>query len=237
MGFPYFVWNGHAAYEFGVIVSEYPPIMRPKERVTTKTVPGKGGHLTFLETVAVPVYESYLRVVHCYIRPGASIQAIEQWLTGSGIVIFGNEPDRYYNARIINNFDFNKIVRGKQYYEFDVPFYCQPYKGLVPIEENIVINTTGATIQNPGNVPALPKVTLFGAGEITFTLGGGMVQLTNIIDGIVMDWENQECTSLDGGFLLNNRVSGTQYIPIGTSVVSWTGNVIQAVIQPNWRWI
>ena len=57
-------------------------------------------------------------------------------------------------------------------------------------------------------------------------------------NGIVLDWEAQECTSLDGGQLLNDKVDGDpQYLPPGDSAISWTGTVARLVGTPNWRFL
>ncbi len=62
--------------------------------------------------------------------------------------------------------------------------------------------------------------------------------LNGIGNGIVLDWEAQECTSLDGGQLLNDKVDGDpQYLPPGNSVISWTGTVVKLVVTPNWRFL
>jgi phage-related protein len=54
----------------------------------------------------------------------------------------------------------------------------------------------------------------------------------------VLDWEAQECMSLDGGTLLNDKVDGDpQYLPPGDSVISWTGTVARLVVTPNWRYL
>ena len=57
-------------------------------------------------------------------------------------------------------------------------------------------------------------------------------------NGIVLDWEAQECTSLDGGQLLNDKVDGDpQYLPPGDSTITWTGTVARLVVTPNWRFL
>ena len=94
------------------------------------------------------------------------------------------------------------------------------------------------TIHNPGTVPAWPKFTLYGSGTITLITYSGAVVLSGIGNGIVLDWEAQECMSLDGGQLLNDKVDGDpQYLPPGDSVISWTGTVARLVVMPNWRFL
>lgn len=72
-------------------------------------------------------------------------------------------------------------------------------------------------------------------GSITYS---NAVVLSGIGNGIVLDWEAQECTSLDGGQLLNDKVDGDlQFLPPGDSVISWTGTVAKLVVTPNWRFL
>ena len=77
------------------------------------------------------------------------------------------------------------------------------------------ISTTASTVRN--------GVTSFFSGTWT---------------SIVLDWEAQECMSLDGGTLLNDKVDcDPQYLPPGDSVISWTGTVARLVVTPNWRYL
>ena len=76
---------------------------------------------------------------------------------------------------------------------------------------------------------------MYGSGTITLTTYSNAVVLNGISNGIVLDWEAQECTSLDGGTLLNDKVEGDpQYLPPGDSTITWSGTVARIVIQPNW---
>ena len=49
------------------------------------------------------------------------------------------------------------------------------------------------TIHNPGTIPAWPKLTLYGSGTITLITYSGAVELSGIGNGIILDWEAQEC--------------------------------------------
>ena len=211
--------------------------INPKERVNQITIPGRDGVLILPENT-LPVYEHVLKTVTCWVRPDADINALCAWLQGSGSVVFGNEPERSYDARIINQIDFSKILRGREYRSFAVPFQCQPYKRLYPPAEDIILTASGMTIHNPGTVPAWPKFTIYGSGTITLITYSGAVVLSGIGNGIVLDWEAQECTSLDGGSLLNDKVDGDpQYLPPGDSTITWKGTVARLVVTPSWRYL
>ena len=109
---------------------------------------------------------------------------------GSGSVVFGNGPDRSCDARIINQIDISKILRGRGLGSFAVPSQCQPYKCLYPPAEDITLTASGMTIHNLGTVPAWPKFTLYGSGTITMIPYSGAVQLSGISNGIALDWDN-----------------------------------------------
>ena len=52
---PYFLWNGVSSEDYGIMVSEYPAIARPKERVSQITIPGRDG-------VLIPSIANYFNV-------------------------------------------------------------------------------------------------------------------------------------------------------------------------------
>lgn len=237
MQLPYFIWKNIRSDAMGVVVNEYPPITRPKEQVKSLTIPGRSGTLTITESDLL-TYEPYLRTLDCTAKPDADIEAICAWLTGSGQAIFGNEPNRGYDARIINQIDFSIIMRGRRHRSFSVPFYCQPLKGLYPAAPDITITASGTKLVNPGTAAAYPTIKVYGSGDITLVLGGGAVTLEDISTGILLDWELQDGMSLDKGTLLNYKVTGDpQFIPVGSSAVTWIGSVSKVVITPNWRYI
>ena len=91
----WFEWNGKRSTEYGVYVSEQPPITIPKERSKQTTIPGRPGSLTTLE--GDDVYEDLTLTATCFIRDPALIPSIGLWLKGGGKVTFANRPGGYYN--------------------------------------------------------------------------------------------------------------------------------------------
>lgn len=78
----------------------------------------------------------------------------------------------------------------------------------------------------------------YGSGTITLATYSNAVVLSGIGNGIILDWEAQECVSLDGGTLRNDKVDGDpQYLPPGDSTITWTGTVTKLVVTPNWRYL
>ena len=62
----YFIWNGTRSTDYGVFVSEQPPITLPKERSKQTPIPGRPGSLTILE--GDDVYEDMTLTATCFIR-------------------------------------------------------------------------------------------------------------------------------------------------------------------------
>ena len=121
----YFLWNGMDCRQYGIHVSEQPPITIPAERSTQTNVPGRPGSLTQLE--GEDVYDDLILSATCFISDPAQIPAIAAWLKGSGTVTFANRTGGYYKARIANQIPFEKVLRGNPHCSFAVNFRCFPF--------------------------------------------------------------------------------------------------------------
>ncbi len=228
----WFEWNGRRCTEYGIHVTEQPPVTIPSERMTFTNVPGRSGSLTTLESD--DVYDDLLLTASCFIADPARIPAIAAWLRGSGQVTFANRQGGFYYARIVNQIPFEKILRGNPHRAFAVNFRCKPFwyqAGVQPI----TLTTSGTFITNPGSVFSEPVITVYGSGEVTLMVGMTITEL-EITDSIMLDTPLMEAYS--GGTSMNSRMSGDfPTLPPGQNAVSWMGNVSRVVIQPNWRYL
>jgi len=226
----WFEWNGRRCTEYGIHVTEQPPITIPSERATFTNVPGRSGSLTTLE--GDDVYDDLLLTADCFIADPARIPAIAAWLKGSGTVTFANRQCGFYRARIVNQIPFEKILRGNPHRAFAVNFRCKPFWYQAGVEP-ITLNTSGTFITNPGSVFSEPIITVYGSGEVTLMVGMTITEL-EITGSITLDTPLMEAYS--GSTSMNNRMSGDfpTLLP-RQNAVSWTGNVSMVVIQPNWR--
>ena len=121
----WFEWNGKKCTEFGIHVSEHPPITLPAERSTFTNVPGRSGSLTVLEDK--DVYDDMLLTCTCFIENTDRLPEIAAWLRGSGTVTFANRQGGFYHARVVNQIPFEKVLRGHPHRSFAVTFRCQPF--------------------------------------------------------------------------------------------------------------
>ena len=229
----YFIWNGVDCRQYGIHVSELPPITIPLERSTQTNVPGRPGSLTQLE--GEDVYDDMILTATCFISDPAQIPAIAAWLKGSGTVAFANRTGGYYKARIANQIPFEKVLRGNPHCTFAVNFRCYPFF-YADVGDDITITTSGTTVTNPGSVYSEPRITLTGSGDITLMVGTTIVELTGITGSIVIDSALQE--AYVGNTLMNDHMSGDfPVLKPGQNAISWSGTVTKIIISPRWRYL
>ena len=226
----WFEWNGKRCTEYGIRVSEQPPLTLPAERVTFTDVPGRSGSLTTLE--GEDVYEDVVLTAQCFIQSGARVPEIAAWLRGSGTVTFANRPGGFYHARVVNQIPFEKILRGNPHLAFAVNFRCKPFWYLKDIAP-ITLTQSGSFVTNPGSVHAEPVITVYGTGVITLMVGMTITEL-EITDKITLDTPLVEAYA--GATSMNSCMSGDFPLLLrGKNAVSWSGDVSKVEIQPNWR--
>lgn len=229
----WFSWNGVSCTEYGIHVSEQPPITIPSERATFTNVPGRPGSLTTLE--GDDVYDDQVLTATCFISDPSRISAIAAWLKGSGKVTFANRQGGSYFARIANQISFEKILRGNPHRSFAINFRCKPFWYAESVEP-IILTTSGTIVTNPGSVYSEPVITVTGFGEITLMVGTTIVELSDVSGSIILDTPLMEAYS--GTSSMNTSMSGDfPLLKPGSNAVSWSGNVTSVVIDPNWRYL
>ena len=226
----WFEWKSERCTEYGIHVSEHPPITLPAERSTFTNVPGRSGSLTVLEDE--DVYDDLLMTCTCFIENTNRLSEIAAWLRGSSKVTFANRQGGFYYARVVNQIPFEKILRGHPNRSFAVNFRCKPFFYL---DDSPTYTLTKMTfLTNPGAVRAEPVITVYGSGDITLMVGMTIVELTGVNGSITLDTPRMEAYC--GNVSANMKVSG-EYPMLGTgaTAVSWSGNVNKVIVQPNWR--
>jgi len=231
----WFSWNGTLCTEYGIHVLNQPDIVRPAERVSTEKVFGRSGTLTKLEGDAV--FDEFVAPVECIIRDTSRIREINAWLHGDGKVAFANRTGGFFYARVANQIDYAKILRGNPHRCFTINFRCQPffYHDDSPVETPL---ESGAFIVNPGTAASEPVISITGSGDITLMVGQYIVELEGITGSIILDTPRMEAYRMDGPLPINQNGIMTGEFPLlvpGANAVSWTGDVSAITIQPNWR--
>lgn len=220
-----FVWNNKRAEDIGLKIISLPPIKLSDERKTETTIPGRDGFLTELDG-----YDGDTKQVNADYK-GNNPLKIAQWLKGEGEVVFGNLPDRYYQARINNMIPISQILEN-QMYTFPIEFRCQPYGYLLDGKEELTI--TNGTILNHSKADAesLPIITINGTGSCSFTINNRTFTISEIGGSITIN-SLMKLVYNDKGDKMTGKFP---YLDVGENIINYTGSGITSVAMiPLWR--
>ena len=135
----------------GLLISTLPPITKPKIRTQTEEIDGRDGDI-----VTTLGYSAYDKEIEIGLYGGFDINQVIAYFNTEGTVVFSNENDKYYNYQIIDQIDYEKLIRFKK---AKVKMHVQPFK--YPLEEtpvDITIETVSSegetmSINNTANAP------------------------------------------------------------------------------------
>lgn len=216
----------------GLIISELPPITKPKMRVRIDTIDGKDGS----DTVNLG-FEAYTKTVKIGLTKGYDIDNIISWFHGEGEIQFSNEPDKVYRVKVYEQIDFERLLRFKT---ANVKFYAQPFK-YSATERTRTFTANGIQsldIRNAGNYFSKPLITLTGTGDITVYVNGvkKCALALDSDESITLDADKQE--AFFGGTLKNRKMDG-EFITFetGKNTLTWTGSLSKIEITYYSRWL
>jgi phage-related protein len=74
-----------------------------------------------------------------------------------------------------------------------------------------------------------------GSGDIDLTIGEVTLGITELISSITIDVPQR--LAYNDGINLTGSLAGDEWptLPVGTTAISWTGNITRITITPNWR--
>jgi len=219
-----FIWNDINSDNMDLITEKLPQISISIPKIEETEIEGMDGNLTQLGG-----YESDTKEVDSH-YVGDDPYKVCNWLKGSGEVIFGNDINFYYKARINNKIPLEQLVANKLYY-FPIMFRCQPFKYFILGKNKIIISNNQTKLNNFGNYKALPNMTVYGYGNITININGRAFTISNLTDSLTIISEIEECLD-DRGSLMDGEFP---YFDIGQNIITWTGSVTKIEIIPNWR--
>jgi predicted phage tail component-like protein len=214
----YIIWNGTNSKTIsGLIIQELPPITKPKLRTQITEIDGKDGDFT--DELGFGSYEKEIKIG---LFVDYDINQIAKYFTGLGQIIFSNEPDKYYNAAIYEQINFERLTAFR---EAVVKFHCQPFKYLVDeqITDVTIEEQTEISVTNQGLENSKPIMTLTGSGIIEISVNGlAQFQYDFGNDTEVTIDSEQENAYLDTPSNLKNRQMTGQF-PIlnpGDNIIS-----------------
>lgn len=231
----YIILNGTSSLTIsGLLIQNLPPISKPKLRTEIEEIDGRDGDI-----VTALGYGAYDKEFKVGLYGDFDIDQIIEYFNSQGIVIFSNEPDKYYNYQIIEQIDFDKLLRFK---EATIKLHVQPFK--YSAEDNqkefTITNQTSITIRNNGNIYSRPVITITGSGTINLSLNNNQIFTISMgtYTSITIDTNNMN--AYNGSTLLNRYITGNYdnfKLNVGKNTISWTGTITKIEIDNYSRWI
>jgi predicted phage tail component-like protein len=104
----------------GLLIQSLPPISKPLMRTEIEEIDGRDG-----DVVTKLGYSAYDKAMTIGLFGDFDIDEVIQFFDSEGTVIFSNEPDKFYNYKILDQIDFERLLRFKT---ATVTFHVQPFK-------------------------------------------------------------------------------------------------------------
>ena len=217
----YFKGGSNAAHN--VVVVSYPAVPAPAERGTWETVLGREGDVWQGDGV----YEQATIPVTIWVRPGADLAAVRNWLTGEGDLRFG-AWGWTMRARVsaVTNFTPAPFNDG---WNATVTFSVRPAWYKYPAANDITL-AAGATVTNAGKIASNPLIVVAGTGDINLMIGGKTLLISGLSGSVTIDCEARTATKP-----VTPVDDEWPVLTHPTCAVSWTGTVTSVVITPRWR--
>ena len=232
----YIIINGKKSTSLnGLIITSLPPITKPKIRANLEEIDGVDGDI--INKLGYSAYDKTFEIGLSY---NYNVDDVIEYFNTEGQIIFSNEPDKYYNFTMLNQIDFEKLLRFKK---AKITIHVQPFK-YSNIESTKTYNFTeqsqSLAVRNNGNIYSKPIITLYGNGTINLSLNGTEVFTIALNGSMVLDTESQNAYDPETLDFLNRYVIGdfkNLYLKIGLNTLSWTGDLTKVEINNCSRWI
>ena len=236
----YIILNGKKSTMVkGLMIQSLPPITKPLMRSKIEEIDGRDGDI-----VTKLGYSAYDKTMSVGLFGDFDISEVIDYFNSDGKVIFSNELDRFYNYKILNQIDYEKLGIFRT---ANVTFHVEPFK-YSSVDDSLTINdgvsvTKSAKLVNHGNIYAKPIIYIYGCpSSFTLTINGQTISISNpTSNNLMIDIEKMNAYYISTGNYAN-RVVTADYEKIklnayADNTMTWTGTCTQLVIKNISRWI
>ena len=208
------IWKGVPSTKIdGLLICDLPPISKPPLRVKETTIDGRDGSI--IEELG---YSSYEKSITIGLRGNFNINQVIKYFTGEGEIVFSNEPEKVYTAKIVAQIDYNRLLRFRTAV---VKFKVQPFKHkyLEAYKETPTEVITGTSIVVTDSAEArLKSISIYGKSTQNGTpTPNAPVDIVSLCaDGTIAVTANNATVSL-------SVANGLRGIPVtGKSIATYT---------------
>lgn len=239
-----FTWKGKSAHaDFGVEVLEISSTVIAERRDETHVIAGRSG-LLHDQDGAVEEIEQCLKIYLPYEQSGANtlpFPMIRRWLKGYGKLTLSTLPNRYMMAYITDMIGLEPVMQGFGDLQGSIIFRCAPW--LYHADAPEITLTEAAVLENPGDAPATPIITVNATGDIDLMIGSQTVLLHSLDGQIILNCAAQEAYIQDENedyTNLNAHMTGDfPLLGVGSVPISWSlgddATLESIIIDPRWR--
>ena len=236
----YIILNNQNSNEItGLLIQTLSPISQPKIRTNIEEIDGRDGDI-----ITKLGYSAYNKEISIGLYGDYDVDQVIAYFTNnqSGKVTFSNEEDKYYNYEILEQIDFERLIR---YKTATVKMHIQPFKysNVENVKTFTITSQTSLNIRNNGNYISKPVITITGTGTINLSLNNEQLFVINLGDTstqIALDINNMNAYNPTNDNYMNRSVTGNYdnfALKVGTNTISWTGTISQIKIVNYSRWI
>ena len=176
----------------GLLIQELPPVSKPLMRTEIQQIDGRDGDI-----VTNLGYSAYDKSMTIGLFGNFDIDDVISYFDSSGTVTFSNEPDKYYNYQIIEQIDFERLLRFRQ---ATVTFHVQPFKYSC-VGDDVTVSAD--------RWDGLPDATITKSG-VTVTASGGSISISGTATAYAEIYLPINAISLDAGsYTLQLTANGT----------------------------
>lgn len=230
-----FTYKGKTSDEMHLKIENNLIFTAPARDIEFVAVGGRDGDIAFDRQR----YESVIRSIPCTLKPDRVgieqlIHDVNDWLSTDvryHDFTWSGDPNFIYKAIVSDGYDIQRLL--SRYGKAILRFRFHPIKYLTTsLSERAVAN--GANINNPYNTPAKPIIRIIGSGNMQIYIGGELLDLRDVLNGITIDSETQTVTSANGQFTEFDKMFSYPFPTLkpGNNTITFSGNVQEMYITP-----
>lgn len=230
----YIIFNGVDSRTInGIIISELPPIIKPAKRCSLEEIDGRDG-----DNITVQGYKAFDISIEIGLTKNYDIDMIIDWLNSSGKLVLSTDPGKYYNATVLEQIDFKKLLRFRT---ATIKFHVQPFKYYLDEKKDVleISSETSLTVYSKGNYKSNPIISLEGSGVVEVAIDGITAFKYTFPANeteVVIDGEQQDAY-LNEIYKNRNMIGKFPILTPGKHVISWSGSLTKITVNPCSRWI